>query len=435
MSIPRVMKIALLSILGLLVLAFATIGVLYVTRGTPLQYVRSVGGARALPPVTDPRFERVMELLTQVEVQPGNRAEVFINGDETYPRLWADLRAARRSITMQMYYAMPGRMADEMQAVLIERAQAGVQVYFLSDAFGSEDLPEEWFEKLEAGGVKVAKFRPVHWYSLDKASRRSHIRVVVVDGSVGYTGGFGLGDKWYGNGREKDQWRDTNVRFEGPSVMQHQATFIAAWTEATGDLLAGELLFPPDGFQHDGRLNAGTQHLAPTAGSTPAERFLALTIASARERLYISNSYFVPDDDFRRLLIGAVRRGVDVRILTAGEETDVKTTWYAGRRRYEQLLEGGVRIYEYQPSMMHAKTIVVDGAWSSIGTMNFDNRSLVFNDETNFVALDATLGARMERIFVEDMRYSKEIVLDEFRRRPLKSKMFELGATLFQRVL
>lgn len=435
MSIPRAMKIALLSFLGLLVLAFATIGVLYVTRGTPVQYVRTVGGARALPRVTDQRFERVMELLTQVDVQPGNRAEVFINGDETYPRLWADLRAATRSITMQMYYAMPGRMADEMQALLVERARAGVQVYFLSDAFGAQDLPEEWFEKLEAGGVKVASFRPVHWYSLDKASNRSHIRVVVVDGRVGYTGGFGLGDKWYGNGRVKDQWRDTNVRFEGPSVMQHQATFIAAWAEATGDLMTGDLLLPPDGFQHDGPMVAGAQHLSPTTGSTPAERFLALTIASARERLYISNSYFVPDDDFRRMLIEAAKRGVDVRILTTSEETDVRTTWYAGRRRYEQLLAGGVRIYEYQPTMIHAKTIVVDGRWSSIGTMNFDNRSLVFNDETNFVALDADLGRRMEEIFVEDLRYSKEIVLDEFRRRSLKSKLFEHVATLFQRVL
>ena len=435
MSIRRAMKIALFSIVGLIVLGFATIGVLYVTRGTPVQHVRSVGASSALPQVGEPRFTRVMELLTQVEVQPGNRAEVFINGDQTYPRLMADLRAAQRSITMQMYYCQPGRMADEMQAMLIERARAGVKVYFLADAFGAQNLPEEWFDAMKAAGVEVAQFRPVHWYSLDKASHRSHIRVVVVDGSVGYTGGFGLDDKWYGDGRHKDQWRDSNVRFEGPSVMQHQATFIAAWAEATGDLLTGELLLPPDGFQHDGPMVAGTQHLSPTTGSTPAERFLALTIAAARERLYISNSYFVPDDDFRRMLTDAAKRGVDVRILTTSDETDVKTTWHAGRRRYEELLTAGVKIYEYQPTMMHAKTIVVDGMWSSIGTMNFDNRSLVFNDETNFVALDADLGRRMEEIFLEDLRFSKEIVLEEFRRRPLMDKMLELGATLFQRVL
>jgi cardiolipin synthase len=226
------------------------------------------------------------------------------------------------------------------------------------------------------------------------------------------------------------------VRFEGPAVAQLQSAFAAAWAEANGDLLTGDLFFPRATFkQVAGPTQAGLLFTAPTSGSTPAERFLALSIAGARRTLYISNSYFVPDDDFRELLVHAAKRGVDVRVLTAGPETDVKTTWYAGRARYEELLRAGVRIYEYIPTMMHAKTMVVDTLWSTIGSMNFDNRSLAFNNESNLVMLDATLGAQLHRTFLEDLRYSKEIRLDEFRRRPWTMKAMEKGASLLSRVL
>jgi len=182
-------------------------------------------------------------------------------------------------------------------------------------------------------------------------------------------------------------------------------------------------------------VHAGVLFTSPTTGSTPAERFLVLSIASATKTLWITNSYFVPDDDFRRLLERAVKRGVDVRILTVNENTDVKTTWYAGRYRYEELLKAGVRIFEFQPSMMHAKTIVVDGLWGSIGSMNFDNRSLAFNNESNLVTLDKRFGAELDSTFLDDLRYSKEIQLDEFRRRPLTNKLLEACAALLQRLL
>jgi cardiolipin synthase len=274
----------------------------------------------------------------------------------------------------------------------------------------------------------------VKWYALHKAQSRSHIRVVVVDGRVAWTGGFGIDDKWFGDGRHSGQWRDTNARFTGPAVLQLQGTFAAGWVEATGELLTGPVFFPVIEPDSSGTL-AALMHLAPTIGSTAAERFLALSIASARKTLYITNSYFVPDDDFRRLLLAAKQRGVDVRVLTAGPETDVKTTWYAGREHYEELLKGGVRIYEYQPTMMHAKTLVVDGLWSSLGTMNFDNRSLVFNDESNLAVLDPAIGAEMERIFMEDLPFAKEIVLPEFEQRPWTSKMLEKGAAALGRLL
>ena len=425
----------LLLLLGLVVIAFALVGALYLTRGTPVSRVVAVGDSTGIPAVTDPQFARTVALLTKVDLLVGNRVELLTNGDETYPRLWDDLRAARRSITLQMYYAQPGAVADSLAAIVSARARAGVRVLFLHDAFGSQNLTEEYFDRLREAGVAVAIFRPLHWWSLDTFSHRSHIRVVVVDGSVAYTGGFGLDDKWLGDGRSPDQWRDANVRFTGPAVGQLQATFIAGWAEATGSLIAGDLLLPPEGFLPDGTQYAGLLHASPTIGSTSAERFLALSIAAARRRLYISNSYFVPDDDFRRLLIDAARRGVDVRILTTSDRTDIKTTWYAGRARYEELLEGGVRIYEYQPTMMHAKSLVVDGVWSSVGTLNFDNRSLAFNDESNLLVLDAAIGQQMERIFLEDLRFSREIELATFRERGWTEKVREQGANLISRLL
>jgi cardiolipin synthase len=258
---------------------------------------------------------------------------------------------------------------------------------------------------------------------------------VVVDGRVGYTGGFGVADKWQGNGMTTDQWRDTNARFEGPAVMQLQAAFISAWAETTGELLTGELFFPRAGFDSIGPATAGLLYSTPSLGSTDAERFLALSISSARKSMYITNSYFVPDDDFRRMLTEAAKRGVDVRVLTAGDKTDVKTTTWAARARYEELLRGGVRIYEYNPAMVHAKTFVVDGLWSSIGTLNFDNRSLALNNESNLVMLDATLGDAMMAMYLSDLEHATEIKLETFAQRPFTERVFEWGANLLSRLL
>jgi len=219
-------------------------------------------------------------------------------------------------------------------------------------------------------------------------------------------------------------------------VMQLQAAFSSAWAEATGELITGDIFFPTRGFEPlPGGVPAGLLFTAPTTGSTPAERFFALSIASAHKTLYVTNSYFVPDDDFRRLLKRMAKRGVDVRILTVSANTDVKTTWYAGRYWYEDLLGAGVKIYEYQPTMIHSKTLVVDGLWSSVGSMNFDNRSLAFNNESNLVVLDRRFGAEMDSIFFNDLQHSKEIALAEFRRRSAWERLLEVGAVVLSRLL
>jgi cardiolipin synthase A/B len=424
-------------VLGILLLgAFALIGILSITRGTPVKAVVAIGDREGPPAVTDSLFVRSMELYTGFHLSKGNAAQQMLNGDGTYPQLWRDLRSAKRTITVQNYYSQPGAVADTMAAILMERARAGVRVLLVLDAFGSQNLKREWVDSLRAAKVEVGLLRQLHWYSLHNASDRSHVRVVVVDGEIGYTGGFGLADYWLGNGKVEGQWRETNVRFEGPSVMDLQAAFAAAWAECTGELISGDIFFPKKAFTNvDGGVTAGVFFASPTTGSTPAERFIALSIASARKSLYVANSYFVPDDDFRKLLLLARKRGVDVRILTVSEQTDVKTTLWAGRSRYEQLLEGGIRIYEYQPSMMHAKTFIVDGMWGSIGSMNFDNRSLAFNNESNFVFLDAGLGAQMDSTFLDDLTRAKEITLTEFRKRPWHHRVMESGAALLSRLL
>jgi cardiolipin synthase len=413
----------------------ALIGILSVTRGTPVKAVVAIGDRNGPPAINDPLFARSMELYTGLQLTKGNAAQQVNNGD-VYGRMWKDLREAKHTITVQMYYSQPGAVADTLAKILAERARAGLRVLLVLDAFGSMNLKQAWVDSLRAAHVEVGLLRQLHWYSLHNASDRSHVRVVVTDGEIAYTGGFGLADYWLGDGKHPDQWRDSNVRFEGPSVMALQAAFAAAWAECTGELIAGDIFFPKMAFDTvDGGVEAGVLFTAPTTGSTPAERFIALTIASARKTLYVTNSYFVPDDDFRKLLLQARRRGVDVRILTVSSETDVKTTWWAGRSRYEELLRGGIRIYEYQPAMMHAKTFIVDGVWGSIGSMNFDNRSLAFNNESNFVFLDAGLGAQLDATFMDDLSRSKEIILAEFQRRPWYDKAIEDGAALLSRLL
>jgi cardiolipin synthase A/B len=419
----------------LIVSALALVGLLNLTRGTPVKAVVAIGDGNGPPAVTDSLFPRSMELYAGFQLSSGNAVRQVNNGD-VYTSLWRDLRAAQRTITVQMYYSQPGAVADTMAAVLRERARAGVRVLLVLDAFGSQNLKEEWADSLRAAGVEIGLLRQLHWYSLHNASDRSHVRVVVVDGKVGYTGGFGLADYWLGDGKSKNQWRDSNVRFEGPAVMALQAAFAAAWAECTGELISGDIFFPRASFTPDqGGVVAGVFFASPTTGSTPAERFIALSIASARKTLYVANSYFVPDDDFRKLLVRARQRGVDVRILTVSDETDVKTTLWAGRGRYEQLLQAGIRIYEYQPTMMHSKTFIVDGVWGSIGSMNFDNRSLAFNNESNFVFLDHDFGAELDATFMDDLTRSKEITLAEFRRRPWNHRVLEWGAGLLSRIL
>ena len=380
--------------------------------------------------LTAAAFPQQFSLLTGSQVSTRNKVEVLANGNGTFPRLWNDLRQARRVITVQMYYAAPGNVADTIGRILTERARAGVTVYLLVDAFGAQDLTEQYLTALRDAGVRVGTFRPLRWYALDRASHRSHVRGIVIDGAIGYTGGFGFDDKWLGDGRRPREWRETNTRFSGPAVAQLQTEFITKWAETTGELLNGASFVTAhtDTSSIENSSRVAVVASAPLTGSTAAERLLAVSIAAAQKTLYITNSYFVPYPDFVALLSDAARRGVDVRILTNGSQSDVKTTWLAGRSRYESLLRAGVRIYEYRPGVVHAKTLVADHVFAHIGTMNFDNRSLAYNDEVALVSFDAGDAATMDSLFADDIRLSDEIRLATFQRRSWITRILERAA-------
>jgi cardiolipin synthase A/B len=447
-----------------LLLFFALVGAQVLLRGTPVDRVLDLDGRAASCRTDAPEFATFAELAAHTRLDPGVRIERLENG-AVFSRLWSDLRSARRSITILSYFAKPGRVAELLAEILIERARAGVSVFWVRDAVGSGPLSRAWFDRLRSAGIRIAVFRPVRWYKLDRAINRSHMRAIVVDGATGYTGGFGFDDNWLGGSDGVIEWRDCSVRVMGPAVEKLQSAFIAHWAEAANELLIDDRLLAacagrdPGGPEHgagspvgeaadsvtdlpDGDITAGdvvrlAGVMTSTAhpGTTNAERLLALTVGAARDRLHITNAYFVPDAEFIDMLCDASRRGVDVRVLTNGPHVDVPIARFAGRRRYDRLLSAGVRIYEYEPTVLHSKTVVADGMWCSIGTVNFDNRSLAFNDEVSALILDESFGASMHATFLADLEQATEIRLESFRRRSITQQTKERFADLIWRWL
>jgi cardiolipin synthase len=435
MSITTIVLLALVLLMGAVLLFFVLAGFFYVVRGNPVEGVRVIGTEDTAPNVSNPLFAKQIERHVNTDLTDGNGIEVLFNGDEVYPRLWEDLRSAQHLITWHVFWFKPSELADTLSEILIERLRAGVKVLLIHDAFGAHGVPSEYWEKLERAGAEVCEFRPYRWYEMYKWQMRTHMRAVVIDGQVGYTGGFAIHDFWQGDGKAPDQWRDTSVRMEGPAVHQLQAAFASDWAEATGELLVGDGLFPHEPLDTDGPHTAGLVYGSPSVGSTDIERFYALSIAGARERLWITNAYFVPDDDFRALLLQAAAARVDVRVLTPGGNTDKKSTWYAARSHYEELLGGGVRIYEYEPSMVHAKTMTVDGSWCAVGSANFDNRSMSLNEEVLLMMQGSDVAGRLEAQFEEDIGLARELELETFRQRGPLEKTKERFWHLFSRVL
>jgi len=380
-------------------------------------------GAGGVPQVDSQQFRDALAALTNTVLSPGHQVAMLVDGPATMERLQADLRTARRSIALQTYYCEPGRVTDWLKTLLTERARAGVSVYFLRDGFGCASLTRGWLDSLREAGVQVATLRPVRWWAMHESMHRSHVRIVAIDGEIGYVGGFGFADKWIDHGREP-RWRETAARFTGPAVVQLTSAFAIGWANATGDLLTGHAPQaapsttpvhgppPTDSLVtvsvRDGAA-AGVMFTQRAYGTPVPERFLALALAGARTRVYIANSYFVPNRELRQWLVEAARRGVDVRVLAPGEKIDIPFTHWAGRSTYRELLRGGVRLYEYQPAMMHAKTILIDDTFVSIGSLNLDNLSLRINEEAVLQVQDRTLAAQMAAQFARDLSRSLQI--------------------------
>jgi cardiolipin synthase len=366
--------------------------------------------------------------LAEIPFSEGNSVEIIADGD-VYPRMLDDLASARASITFLIYFCDPGTLSASFTEALLAAARRGVHVRFLGDGYGCRKYVRALRPVLARVGGAAAEFRPIRWYSLHRAQHRNHARSVVIDGRVAYTGGFGLADRWIGSG-ELGVWREMSVRFTGPAVAGIQAAFVSSWAEATGDLVPDEDLLPSGASEGSGPMEAGVLASRPGLGTTTAQRFLALTIAGARESLYVTNAYFVPSAPLRLLLVEAARRGVDVRILLPGPRTDHASTKWAGQMYFDELLEGGVRIWEYQPSMLHAKALVADGVWATVGSLNFDRRSLRLNEEWSLVVHDPGFGQAMDSIFLADLEYARELTLDVHRTRPFRERLRELVVSL-----
>jgi cardiolipin synthase A/B len=384
--------------------------------------------------VGSPDFLRAAEALTGAPISEGSDVELFVNGDQIFPAILETIRGAQRTLTLETYVYWQGDITQEIADAICERAKAGVEVKVLLDALGSALMDTSQFDEMETAGVAVHRFRTIRPYTLRRLANRSHRRVLVADGKIGMTGGVGIAQEWTGNAQDPDHWRDTHVRVRGPVVRHLQGSFAEHWLEATGEILAGEDYLPHLEPSEGG----GQMQLVRSksgVGDTNVETLYYLAIASARKSLDLTSAYFVPRPAFTDALAEAAERGVEVRILVPGPHIDKPFVRVAGRDSYAELLEAGARIFEYQPTMLHAKTLVVDGAWSSVGTVNFYNRSFQLHDELILGVWDEHFAGLLTERFEEDIGRSDEITAERWSQRGIASRAAEASMRAFRREL
>jgi cardiolipin synthase len=367
--------------------------------------------------VGQPAFVRALEAHTDAPLVPGNRAQILLNGDEIFPAMLAAIREARTTITFANFIYEKGDIAREMADALAERCRAGVGVNVLLDAIGSNRMPKQYRQLMERAGCHVATYHSINPLSIKRINHRNHRRILVVDGRIGFTGGTGVGEKWTGDGRTKGQWRQTDVRVEGPIVSHLQAAFAENWRDATGLVLGGDAYFPRP-LEPRGNLTVQSIKSSRASGAAAAYMLFLLAIDSSRSSILITNPYFVPDGRLTDALVQAVKRGVDVSIITAGNADTMldRLVRQASQAHFGRVLEAGAKIYEYGPALMHAKTMVIDGLWVSIGSANLDNRSFALNNELNLAFLDKGLAARMTEIFRDDLKFTKQVTYEDWQR-------------------
>jgi cardiolipin synthase len=382
--------------------------------------------------IDDERFPDYVSAVTASPPTRGDRYEMLMNGDQVYPAMLGAIRAARRRVNFLSYIYSPGQAADHFTGALADAARRGVEVNVVVDAFGASDIPDDHVKRLETSGATVGHYRPVRWYSIQESNYRNHRKILVVDGQTAFTGGIGVADHWLGHAQDKEHWRDSQFRVEGPSVGYLEAVFYESLAETVprvkpeiGPAAAAGPVAPA------GTARSVIVSSAPNGGSGGVKRLFLVSIAAAKRTLDITTPYFVVDDSTRWSLDEARKRGVRIRILVEGDRTDAKPVKWASRSDYDALLQVGMEIYEYQPTMMHAKATVVDGKWSIIGSANFDNRSLDMNDEMNIGVSDPLLAAALTRAFEDDLRSAKRLTLEQWRRRALHEKANEKFWSLF----
>jgi len=406
--------------------------------GDSLRHRREGGEGYALHgeglDVGSEEFLRAAEALTSAPISWGDDVELLINGDRIFPAYLETIAAARRSVNMLTYAYWRGDITTEVAAALADKAREGVEVNVLLDAVGSMQMDSSLIARMRRAGATVTRFRPPKPYAIKRMQNRNHRKLLIADGRVGMTGGVGIAEQWTGDAQDAEHWRDTHVRVRGPVVRGLQGAFAEGWLEATGDVLVGEAHLP----ELEPTPGGGPMQLVRSragVGDTNVEALYFLAIASARRTLDLTAAYFAPRPAFVRALCDAARRGVHVRILVPGPHIDKQFVRVAGRGVYAQLLDAGIEIHEFQPTMLHAKTMVVDGAWASVGSVNFDNRSFQLHDEATLCVQSQELAALLTETFEADLRRSEPLVAERWRERPLHHRAQERALVLARREL
>jgi cardiolipin synthase len=380
--------------------------------------------------IEDPQFARSMDALLGAPLLGGNLVTELVNGDQIFPAMLEAIRGAKRTITFETFIYWRAEIGREFAEALADRARAGVRTHVLIDFVGSNKMDPALMELIKSAGVEVERYHPLTWYHLSRFNNRTHRKLLIVDGKIGFTGGVGIADEWQGNAQDPKHWRDTHFKVVGPVVAQMQATFMVNWIKTRGTVEHTEAYFPR--LEPAGPHYAQMFHSSPQEGSENIRLMYLLSIAAARKSILLEQAYFVPDDLTLELLVQASQRGVQIEIITPGPHTDKSAVRRASRSRWGSVLEAGIRIYEFQPTNFHCKIMVVDGVWCSVGSTNFDNRSFRLNDEANLNIGDRDFAARLEKIFAADKARSREITYEAWRHRPAQEKLYEHFAALFR---
>ena len=376
----------------------------------------------------DPQFSRTMGTMLGAHVLDGNRIEVLLNGDEIFPAMLQAIRSARKTITFETFIYWSGAIGREFADALTERGRAGVKVHVLLDWVGSNKMDAKLLAEMEKAGVQIKKYHKLNWYQLGKLNNRTHRKLLVVDGWDGFTGGVGIADEWTGHAQDPEHWRDSHYHVQGPVVGQMQAVFMDNWIKVSGDVLHGSDYFPL--LKPAGGGKAHVFSSSPSGGSESMRLMYLLAITAASHSVHLSTPYFVPDILTSNAIADAAKRGVNVQIITVGSHGDSETVRRASRARWGPLLEAGVEIYEYQPTMYHCKVMIVDALWVTVGSTNFDPRSFRLNDEANVSFFDTDFAQRHLDIFRQDLERSRRVTLQEWKDRPLVEKFWEHAASL-----
>jgi cardiolipin synthase len=407
--VPLIVFVALLiTVIGLTIMLWS------VERGTdPRLNVKNAGDFSALLPS--------IVGLTQSSLDPGNHVQLLENGDQYFPLLLRDIAAAKESVHVESYIWWKGAICGQIANALASKAKQGVEVRLLIDASGGHKMDRDLEKLMIDSGVRFVRFHPLSLANLGRMNNRDHRKDAIIDGRIGYIGGYGFAEEWTGHGQDKDHWRDAGLRVEGPVVGRLQAAFAENWIEETGEIMAGEKYFPH--LAAAGSTKAHLAYASPTGGVSSVQVLYYLAIKAARREIIIQNPYLLPDDESVDAFAEAVKRGVDVRIMVpATTSTDSPIVQHASHHLFGRLMKAGVKIFEYKKTLLHQKVIIVDGIWSCIGSTNFDRRALQLNDEVSMGVLDPALAAQLRAVFESDMQFAEQRHFDEWEHRGIWHK-------------